>query len=137
MLWTDPLAPVVTQLSRAGALVAATDATDSDADLTLTMDLPGLTADDLSIEVQDGALTVRGQRTRPALNDRTYLQAERAFGAFQRTIQIPNTVDPDAITADLRDGVLTVTVPKPEPVKPTRVPIEAREEQRELEPALA
>ena len=137
MLWNDPFAPVITQLGRSAAFVPGADLTVDDAALTLTMDLPGLTGDDLSIEVQDSALTVRGQRTRPPLHDGTYLQAERPFGAFQRTIQIPKGVDPEAITASIHDGVLTLIVAKPEQIKPRRVPIDARNEQREPEPVLA
>ena len=64
-LWLDPFAPLVSQFGGTGAFLPPADVTVSDSDLVLTMDLPGLTAEDLDIELLDGYLTVRGERRRP------------------------------------------------------------------------
>lgn len=137
MLWTDAFAPLFVQ-SRRAAFVPAADLTVSESDLVLTLDLPGLTAEDLAIEVQDTQLTVRGERARPQAAEGTaYVYAQRPFGAFEHRIQIPQGVDPDAITASMRDGVLSLIVPKPEPLKPKRISIGAAARQEQLEPAAA
>ena len=138
MLWNDPFTPLVTQLTRTAAFLPAADVTVSDGDLVVTMDLPGFKAEDLSIELLDGYLVVRGERTRPELADGTTLaHGERTYGRFERRIKVPEGVDPDAITASMTDGVLSVIVPKPEQVKPKTIAIGSGNEQRELEPAAA
>ena len=138
MLWTDPFAPLMTQFARGGAFVPPADVTVSDGDLVLTMDLPGLTSEDLSIELLDGYLTVRGERTRPRVGDGAqWAHSERAFGRFERRIKVPSGVDPDRITATMDHGVLSLIVPKPERLKPKTIAIAAGGEQRRLETASA
>ena len=138
MLLTDPFAPFFAQVPRATTFLAPADVTVSEGDLVLTLDLPGLTADDLSIELVDGVLTVRGERKRPELPDGTsWLHAERAFGAFERRIAVPKGVDPEAIMASMDNGVLSLIVPKPERLKPKTIAIGTGSEQRELETATA
>ena len=136
MLWTDPFAPLLTQLPRTAAFVPAGDLAVSESDLVLTLDLPGLTPDDVSIEAQDGQLTVRGERKRPQAGDgMTYVYALRPFGAFEHRVLLPDGVDPATITASMENGVLSLIVPKPEPIKPKRVAIASKEDERQLEPA--
>lgn len=145
MLWTDPFTPLLTQFTRQAGFLPASDLSVSENDLVLTLDLPGLTPDDLSIDVQGTELTVRGERTRSEAEDGTsYLYAQRPFGAFEHRIEIPEGVDPANITASMQDGVLSLIVPKPEPVTPKRIAIGSKqeavgaaEEDRQLEPAAA
>ena len=138
MLWNDFLTPVVTQLTRSAAFVPATDLTASDHDFVLTMDVPGLTTEEVSIELVDGYVVVRGERKRPELAEGTsWLHSERTFGKFERLIKVPEGVDPDAITASIDSGVLSVIVPKPERPKPKTIAINAGSAQRELETAAA
>lgn len=138
MLWSDPFSPLLAQATRSAAFVPAADLTVGERDVVLTLDLPGLTADDLSIEVQGSRLTVRGERRRPQVGeDTSYVYAQRPFGAFEHRIPIPEDVDPDAITASMEDGVLSLIVPKPEPARPKRITIGSRNEERQLEPAAA
>ncbi len=137
MLRTDPFAPLFTQRPTA-AFLPAGDLSVSESDLVLTLDLPGLTPEDLSIEVQDTELTVRGERRRPQPEEgATYLYAQRPFGAFEHRVQIPKGVDPEAITASMQHGVLSLIVPKPEPLKPKRIAIGSASaaEDRQLEEA--
>jgi HSP20 family protein len=87
-------------------------------------DLPGLAEDDISIEAQDGSLTVTGERTRTneTSNDRFY-RFERRYGTFTRTIGLPQGVSEDAIQASYDSGVLEIHVPKPEQAKPRRIQV--------------
>ena len=78
----------------------------------ITAEVPGLTRDDLQIQLGDGRLSVSGVRPERGLPCEQYHRVERGRGSFSRAIQLPLPVDADRITADLRDGVLTVTCPK-------------------------
>jgi len=138
MLWADPYSQRLTQLHRKAAFVPMADLAVSDADVVLTLDLPGLTPEDVSIDVQDGQLTVRGERKRPQIGEGTsYAYVQRPFGAFEHRIGLPTGVDPAAITASMKDGVLSLIVPKPERLKPQRISIGSKDEERQLEPAMA
>lgn len=134
MLWNDPFEPLVSQLNRTAAFVPSTDVMVSDGDLVLAMDVPGLTTDDLSIELVDSYLIVRGERKPPATVQGVNLaHRERAFGAFERRLRVPDGVDADAITASIDNGVLSLIVPKPERLKPKSIAIGVGDGQRELE----
>lgn len=76
-----------------------------------TAELPGLSRDAIAIQVHDGRLTLQGRRSARVCCDH-YHQVERGHGEFLRTFDLPQAVSAEAITADLADGVLTVTVPK-------------------------
>ena len=76
-------------------------------------DLPGLAEKDLDISFTGSRLTISGQREEEKLNEgETYYAAERSFGAFSRAFMLPDNADPDHASADFKDGVLQVTVPK-------------------------
>jgi HSP20 family protein len=75
-------------------------------------EVPGMRREDLEISVHDGLLTVGGLRPERAQRGDHYHRVERGRGNFRRTFQLPVPVDADRVTADLRDGVLTVTCPK-------------------------
>jgi HSP20 family protein len=133
MLWTETFSPFTWQLGRT-AFHPAADVTISDNDVVLTLDLPGLTADDVEIELADGYLAVRGERRRPELPDGSRnAHSERGYGRFERRIALPDGVDPDAITASMDNGVLSLIVPKPD--RMVRRTIAIGGDQRELEPA--
>ena len=83
----------------------------------LSMELPGLRREDVTIELQGHTLRVHGQRPGPACCPDRYLQLERGQGAFARTFQFPIPVDGQGVSADLVDGILTVVVPKVERAK--------------------
>jgi HSP20 family protein len=80
----------------------------------VTAEVPGLAREQIELAVQDNRLTIQG--VRPGAGHGTpahrYHQVERGHGSFQRTFEFVEAVDQDGITADLRDGVLTVTLPK-------------------------
>lgn len=131
-LMLDPFAPL---FHRTTAFAAPADVIVGEGDMLLTMDLPGLTADDLEIELLDGFLAVRGERRRPEVGDgKAFAHAERPFGRFERRFRVPEGVDPDAVIARMDHGVLSLIVPKPERLKPKTIAI-GTGEQRELETA--
>jgi HSP20 family protein len=78
----------------------------------VTAELPGLTREDVRIEIHDGHLSLSGTRQERTLRCEQYHRIERGHGSFSRTFALPLAVDGEAITAELRDGVLTVTCPK-------------------------
>ena len=77
---------------------------------------PGIARDQIELALEDSRLTIRGQRVeRTAASDVHYHQVERGHGAFSRTFEFADKIDVDGVTADLADGVLTVTLPKMPP----------------------
>jgi HSP20 family protein len=92
-------------------------------DYVLTAELPGLTQQDIQIHVREQHLTIAGSRhERPAGCER-YHRVERGHGSFSRTFQLPHPVDADHISAELRDGVLTVRCPKAAERVPRRIDV--------------
>jgi HSP20 family protein len=80
----------------------------------LTAEVPGLGRDEIQIHMHDGRLTISGVRREPESACEQFHRVERGRGSFSRTFQLPIPVDAGNITADLRNGVLTVTCPKAE-----------------------
>jgi HSP20 family protein len=120
----------------------AMDLLETDEQFVLRADLPGLSEDDVSIELEDNILTVSGERKAEHEEKREgFYRMERSYGAFSRSLTLPKGVDPEAVTAAFDRGVLEVRVPKPEQRKPRRISISAGEgnntEPRTLEGAAA
>ena len=81
--------------------------------LTVTLELPGMDADDVEVVASEGALTVRGEKRLARDEDgESYVLRERAYGSFERRFAVPSHLDPEAATASFKNGVLTVTVPR-------------------------
>ena len=92
----------------------------------LKADLPGVAEDDVSIEVQDGTLTIAGQRGAEERGEiEGWYRYERSFGSFTRSLSLPDGIDPDGIAAEFDRGVLEVRIPKPAERKPRKVEIKA------------
>ena len=104
--------------------VPPVDLVEAEDHFVLKADLPGLTEGDVNIEVQDGSLTISGERrAEHEQRERGFYRIERAFGAFNRSLTLPDGVDPDRIEASFSHGVLEVRIPKPEERKPRRIEI--------------
>jgi HSP20 family protein len=86
-------------------------------------ELPGVTLEDLDVSVRGNEVTIAGHRKIADQQDVAYHRRERAFGDFTRTLQIPWEIDADKVEATLRDGVLTVRLPKSESAKPKKVKV--------------
>ena len=78
----------------------------------LTAELPGLAREDIEIHAEETRIVLRGQRSADAVTCEQYHQVERGHGRFSRTFLLPDPIDTESVSADLKDGVLTVTIPK-------------------------
>ena len=107
------------------AWTPAMDLVETEDELVLRADLPGMKEDDVEVEIKDGVLTVSGER-RSEHEDKNegYYRVERSFGSFSRSLSLPDGIDPDQVNANFEDGVLEVHVPKPAETKPHRVQID-------------
>ena len=92
----------------------------------LTAELPGLTREQVDVALEENRLTIRGARPAAVGDDRTgrYHQIERGHGAFERAFEFADAIDQSAISADLHDGVLTVTLPKVPAPAPRRIEVD-------------
>src|SRR5918992_1739730 len=98
--------------------VPAMDLVEADDHFLLKADLPGLGEEDVSIEIRDNALTIAGERKAEyEKRERGWYRVERATGRFQRSLTLPEGVDPDSVAASFERGVLEVRIPKPETKK--------------------
>jgi HSP20 family protein len=92
-----------------------TDLVETDENFQLRLDVPGMSKEDIDISLQNGTLTVSGERTSERTDEgEDYVRVERAFGTFHRTFTLPDAVDHDNIEATYEDGVLSIHVPKTE-----------------------
>jgi len=99
--------------------------TDQDSAI-VTAELPGVDLEDIEISVEDDTLTLRGDRQREELEEGvTYHRQERRFGSFLRTFQLPFRVDAEKVDATLKNGVLSVFLPRAEEDRPRRIVIRA------------
>jgi HSP20 family protein len=104
--------------------VPAVDVWEKEDELVYAFDLPGIPEDKISVELDDGALIVSGERDRAEeTTEENFYRFERRFGSFSRTVGLPQGVGEDSINADYHDGVLEVHVKKPEQPKPRRISI--------------
>jgi HSP20 family protein len=100
------------------------DLVESGDHFVLRADLPGLSEQDVNVELEDTTLTISGER-QPEHESREegYYRVERAFGPFSRSLQLPKGIDPEGVAASFDRGVLEVRIPKPEQRKPRRITI--------------
>jgi HSP20 family protein len=114
----------------------------TDDGVSVYMDVPGLKAEDLDIELENEVLSVRGERPNPYGDGDggrgTWRRIERGFGRFERSLRVPRGLDPEAIDASLHDGVLNLRIPKPDALKPHRIEVkEEAGDARQIEGASA
>ena len=104
--------------------VPTADVWETEDEVVYAFDLPGIPEDRISVELEDGALTVSAERAREhEVEDGKYFRFERRFGSFSRTIGVPQGVNEDAVSAKYEHGVLEVHVPKPAQPKPRKIEI--------------
>lgn len=106
-----------------GTWLPPLDVSETEADILLSLDLPGIRREGIEVEVDEGTLTVSGSRERVAEEGRRFYRVERRFGAFSRSVPLPPGIEEERIEADYRDGVLEVRVPKPTQAQPRRIQI--------------
>jgi HSP20 family protein len=106
--------------------IPAMDLVETDDDFVLRADLPGLSENDVNIELEDNVLTISGERkAEHEQRKEGYYRVERAFGSFSRSLTLPEGINPDQVRASFDRGVLEVRIPKPEERKPRKVTISA------------
>lgn len=103
------------------------DVRETDKAYEVTLELPGVEEKDVQVDLADGVLTVKGEKkVEKTDGDKARHVAERAYGAFQRTLSVPADVDEAGVAATYAKGVLTVTLPKSPDAKPRQRRIEVR-----------
>ncbi|MFO7750374.1 MAG: Hsp20/alpha crystallin family protein [Desulfobacteraceae bacterium] len=91
------------------------DISASENDYTISVEVPGVDRNDVSLEVVNDTLTIRGEKKQEKENkDGGYYTVERSYGSFQRVLNLPEDADQDTIEAGFKDGVLTITIPRRE-----------------------
>lgn len=126
-IWNDPffdrlLGTHFTSPSDARSFVPKFDIVSNDNEVKVFADLPGSSKEDLDITLHEFVLTVKGSRSAQDYKDEsTGHLRERRFGSFSRSIRLPKDIDTEAIQADMKNGVLTLTIAKKEETKPKRI----------------
>src|SRR2546423_5026735 len=102
----------------------AVDIYEGEHELVVKADLPDIRPEELDIRVENNILTIRGERKfEKKVDEKNYLRVERSYGSFARSFALANTVNSEAINADYKDGVLTLTIPKREEAKPKQIKV--------------
>lgn len=103
----------------------AVDIFETEQELVVKADLPDIKPEELDIRVENNILTIRGERKfEKKVDESNYLRVERSYGSFSRSFSLANTVNTEAIKADYKNGVLTLTVPKREEAKPKQIKVQ-------------
>src|SRR4029077_10287472 len=102
----------------------AVDIYETENELVVKADLPDVAEKDIDVRVENNLLTIRGERKfEKSVSEENFLRVERTYGSFSRSFSLPNTVNAEAIGAEYKNGVLTVTLPKREESKPRQVKV--------------
>lgn len=124
-LWDDwfnfgtRLAPLYGQAEVDRLLKPALNVAEGEHSFTITAELPGVAKEDVSITIENGVLTIAGEKKREEEHkDKSWHRIERVYGSFQRSMTLPKGVDGDRADASFKDGVLTIELPKTEQAKP-------------------
>jgi HSP20 family protein len=104
----------------------AVDVYETENELVLKADLPDVDPKNVEVQFENGTLTLKGNRKfEEEKNGKGYHRIERSYGSFVRAFSLPETVDPEKVKADFKNGVLTVTMQKKEVAKPRPIPVHA------------
>ena len=106
-----------------GTWVPPVDVAETQDKILVRAEVPGIRQEDISIEFENGLLTLRGERKIEKAEGVTWHRVERIYGNFSRSFTLPRSVDPEKITASYREGILEVEVPKREEAKPKHIKI--------------
>lgn len=105
-------------------LAPSMDIAETDKDIEITAELPGLEEKDVQVNVADDVLTIKGEKkAEKEEKNKNYHRIERSYGSFYRSLQLPSGVNSDAIKATLKNGVLKVTVTKPAASQPKKIEV--------------
>ncbi|MBW2604422.1 MAG: Hsp20/alpha crystallin family protein [Deltaproteobacteria bacterium] len=126
LLFDDVFRPVVRDDSRLSTWNwnPAIDIYDNDKNIVIKAELPGIDKKDIVIDVKDGLLTLKGERSFDnEVKEKKYYCRERTFGKFERVFRLPAKVDSEKISAHYKDGILKIDIPKSEEQKPKQITV--------------
>ncbi len=101
----------------------AVDIMETEGEMVFHVEVPGFEKDDIDISLTNGVLSISGERQFEEETGRNYRRVERFYGKFFRSFQLPTTVDAANIKANLKSGILTLTLPKRDEAKPRQIPV--------------
>ena len=105
--------------------VPPVDIQETENELIFKADVPDVEMKDIDVQMENGTLTVRGERKfESSKNDGGWHRVERSYGTFERVFTLPDTVDPEHVKADYKNGTLTIKLPKKEVAKPRQIKVE-------------
>ena len=108
-----------------GEWAPSIDVTETEGEITVTAELPGVKQEEVDITITDDVLTLKGQKKEEKeVKDRNYHRIERSYGSFQRSVRLPTDVQAGEAKAAYKDGILTITIPKAEEAKPKQIKID-------------
>jgi HSP20 family protein len=108
----------------ASSWAPAVDIFETENDLVMTAEVPGIDEKDIEIKIEDNTLILKGARKfEKETKEENYHRIERSYGSFYRAFTLPNSIDPDKIQAEHENGVLKITMPKRTELKPRKVKI--------------
>lgn len=100
------------------------DIYESDDGITVELEIPGMSKDDVNIRIQDNVLTLKGEKKQDEdTKGKNFHRVERSYGTFERSFSLPSSIQTDRVRATTKDGVLTITLPKAEEAKPREIAI--------------
>jgi HSP20 family protein len=107
-----------------GVWTPSVDVSEDKDNVVIKAEMPGMKKEDVKISVQDNVLTLKGEKEQEKEEkEKNYHRIERSYGSFCRSFQLPTAVKTDKIKASYKDGVLNISLPKTEEVKPKEIPI--------------
>lgn len=122
--WQDPWGSSLLDSPLLAGWGPRMEMSETDKDVSLRFELPGVRPEDVDIQVCGNVLTVRGEKGSQRQEQRGHsVYSERSFGRFSRSVQLPSTVDPERVDASYKDGILTVTLAKRPDAKVRRVKV--------------
>jgi HSP20 family protein len=117
----------IDNLAGTGQWLPRLDVAETDSDVVVHVDVPGIDPKKIDISVTGDVLTIRGERDEVKdTKETTFHRVERSYGSFSRVITLPTSVDVEKISATAKEGVLTVTLPKRDEVRPRQIKVEAK-----------
>lgn len=123
-VFEDTFGPTQPLRHESGALSLALDVAEKEDDFVVKASVPGISPDDLDISLTNDVLTIRGETKEDSeVNEETYHLRERRYGSFMRSITLPVPVQSDKVDAAYDNGVLTLTLPKAEELRPKKIAI--------------
>jgi len=125
-LFEDALHTWPTESDSTSVWSPTADIYETDNDLILQADLPGIDPKQIDVRVENNMLTIRGERCfEPKVKQENFHRVERSYGTFSRSFTLTTAVDSEKVQANYKNGVLSITLPKAEQAKPKRIQIAA------------